>query len=121
MQLPNAGLGDLPVLAPAPCDLWPAAGTFLSNARIVQAFNANDLETARWISSMLGADTEVYGGGAGRAGSRVARSLLTPDEVQNLSAEGALLLAQEGRPVLARKVQYYADREFESALKQAIA
>ena len=43
-----------------------AAGTFLSNAGIVQAFNVNDLETARWISSMLGADTEVYGGGAGR-------------------------------------------------------
>ena len=55
-----------------------AAGTFLSNAGIVQAFNVNDLETARWISSMLGADTEVYGGGAGRDGSRVARPLLTP-------------------------------------------
>ena len=36
-----------------------AAGTSLSNAGIVQAFNVNDLETARWISSMLGADTEV--------------------------------------------------------------
>ena len=98
-----------------------AAGTFLSNAGIVQAFNVNDLETARWISSMLGADTEVYGGGAGRDGSRVARPLLTPDEVLNLPAEGALLLPQEGRPVLARKVRYYADREFESALEQAAA
>ena len=98
-----------------------AAGTFLSNAGIVQAFNVNDLETARWISSMLGADTEVYGGGAGRDGSRVARPLLTPDEVLNLPAEGALLLPQEGRPILARKVRYYADREFESALEQAIA
>ena len=98
-----------------------AAGTFLSNAGIVQAFNVNDLETARWISSMLGADTEVYGGGAGRDGSRVARPLLTPDEVLNLPTEGALLLPQEGRPVLARKVRYYAGREFESALEQAIA
>ena len=46
---------------------------------------------------------------------------LTPDEVLNLPAEGALLLPQEGRPVLVRKVRYYADREFESALEQAIA
>ena len=66
----------------------------------MQAFNVNDLETARGISSMLGADIEVYGGGAGRDGSRVARPLLTPDEVLNLQAEAALLLPQEGRPVL---------------------
>ena len=80
-----------------------AAGTFLSNAGIVQAFNVNDLETARWISSMLGADTEVYGGGAGRDGSRVARPLLTPDEVLNLPAEGALLLPRRaGRSWRAR-------------------
>ena len=98
-----------------------AAGTFLSNAGIVQAFNVNDLETARWISSMLGADTEVYGGGPGRDESRVARPLLTPDEVLNLPAEGALLLPQEGRPILARKVRYYADREFESVLEQTLA
>ena len=70
---------------------------------------------------MLGADTEVYGGGAGRDGPRVARPLLTPDEVLNLPAEGALLLPPEGRAALARKVRYYADREFESALEQAIA
>ena len=67
---------------------------------------------------MLGADTEVYEGGVGRDGSRVTRPLLTPDEVLNLLAEGALLLPQEGRPVLARNVRYYADRKFESALKQ---
>ena len=97
------------------------AGTFLFDAEIVQAFHVNDLGTARWISSMLGADTEVYGGGAGRDGSRVARPLLTPDEVLNLPAEGALLLPQEGRAVLARKVRYYVDRKFESALEQAIA
>ena len=36
--------------------------------------------------------TEVYGGGAGRDESRAARLLLTPDEVLNLAAEGALLL-----------------------------
>ena len=79
-----------------------AAGTFLSNAGIVQAFNVNDLETARWISSMLGADTEVYGGGAGRDGSRVERPLLTSDEVLNLPAEGALLHSNTQRTSTAR-------------------
>ena len=60
--------------------------------------------------------------GAGPDGRGPGRTaLLTLDEVLNLSAEGALLLPQKGRPVLARKVPYYADREFESALEQAIA
>ena len=45
--------------------------------------------------------------GAGPDGRGPGRTaLLTLDEVLNLSAEGALLLPQEGRPVLTRKVPY---------------
>ena len=36
------------------------AGTFLSNAGLVQVFNVNDTDTADWVSRALGEATEAY-------------------------------------------------------------
>lgn len=88
------------------------ASTFVANAGIVQAFNVNDLETAQWLSATLGSSTATYEAGHAGNQARTARPLLTPDEVLNLPDDALLLLTQEGRPLLARKLRYYADAEF---------
>ena len=91
-----------------------AAETFLSNAGIVQAFNVNDVDTARWISTALGVRTVPGPATAGRPGSAgwTGRALLTLDEVMSMPPDRMLILAQEGRPILAWKPRYYADAEF---------
>ena len=90
-----------------------AAETFLSNAGIVQAFNVNDIDTARWVSATLGMRTVPVPGATNRGSSGLTgRALLTPDEVMSMDPDRMLVLPQEGRPVLARKPCYYADPEF---------
>ena len=36
------------------------AGTFLSNAGVVQVFNVADYDTASWVSRLIGATTQAY-------------------------------------------------------------
>jgi hypothetical protein len=43
---------------------------------------------------------------------QTGRLLLTPDEVRNFSAETELLFLAGSRRIAARKLRYYADREF---------
>ena len=96
-----------------------AAETFLSNAGIVQAFNVNDIDTARWVSATLGMRTVPTPGAASRGSSGLTgRALLTPDEVMSMDPDRMLVLPQEGRPVLARKPRYYADPEFAGLFDQ---
>jgi type IV secretion system protein VirD4 len=106
------------------------AGTFLSNAGMIQIFNVSDVETASWVSKSIGATTVAYQ----TAGSSVSRGspfsfqtttsnstndhltrrdLLTPDEVMRLDGSLEILLRQGAAPVAARKVRYYADPEFQ--------
>jgi type IV secretion system protein VirD4 len=40
------------------------AATFLANAGVLQAFNVNDLATARWLSELIGASTIAYSTGS---------------------------------------------------------
>ena len=105
------------------------AGSFLANAGVVQVHNVNDHNTALWLSRLLGDTTEPYAtdsrGGSRRnwIGDRTAsegtaahltrRPLLTPDEVRRLPQEAAVLLEAGRRPVLARRVRYFADPEFQ--------
>jgi type IV secretion system protein VirD4 len=42
----------------------------------------------------------------------LARPLFTPDEVRNLSAHTEILFLADQRPIVARKLAYYADLEF---------
>jgi type IV secretion system protein VirD4 len=112
--------------------LWGAygerAGTFLSNAGLVQIFNVADLETATWVSRSLGATTIAYetsGSSISQSPNQLfsthasststhlsRRDLLTPDEVMRLDGSLEILLRPGQPPALAQKVRYYADPEF---------
>jgi len=107
------------------------AGTFLSNAGLIQIFNVGDVETASWVSRSMGSGTVAYRtSGSGESQSPgpmmfsqtstntsttdhlVKRELLTPDEVMRLDPSLELLLQQGRAPVTAAKIRYYADRTF---------
>jgi type IV secretion system protein VirD4 len=104
------------------------AGTFLSNAGLVQIFNVADVETASWVSKSIGATTMSYQT-AGTSTSRGAmqmfetkstststhfsrRELMTPDEIMRLDSSLEILLSQGAAPAIAAKVRYYDGPEF---------
>ena len=98
------------------------AGTFLSNAGVLQVFGVNDQQSAQLVSDLLGQETVVFetmsraldaeGTGITFGQQHVGRPLLTPDEVRTLSPDRQLLFLAGQRPVIATKLRYYADREF---------
>lgn len=104
------------------------AGTFVSNAGLVQIFNVADVETASWVSKSIGATTMSYQT-AGTSTSRGAmqmfetkstststhlsrRELMTPDEIMRLDSSLEILLRQGAAPAIAAKVRYYDGPEF---------
>ncbi|NTF65799.1 type IV secretory system conjugative DNA transfer family protein [Rhizobium rhizogenes] len=101
------------------------AGTFLSNAGMLQVFGVNDQDSARLVSDLLGQETIVFQtmaraldsekSGISYSQQHTARPLLTPDEVRNLPAHGQLLFLAGQRPIVAAKLAYYADPEFNGA------
>jgi type IV secretion system protein VirD4 len=103
------------------------AGTFMSNAGVIQTFGVNDVATADMLSRTIGDTTIEYEtfGTSGPAsifsdgthsqsssGHVAARRLATPDEIMRMPADTLLLLRQGERPLWAGKVRYYAEREF---------
>jgi type IV secretion system protein VirD4 len=98
------------------------AGTFLSNAAVLQVFGTNDQESARMISDMLGQTTvsfqtmsrsmDAKESGISYSEQMTGRALLTPDEVRTLPAGLSLLFVQGKRPIVAGKLRYFADSEF---------
>ncbi|MGO7997865.1 type IV secretory system conjugative DNA transfer family protein [Rhizobium ruizarguesonis] len=105
------------------------AGTFLSNAGVLQVFGVNDHDSARLVSDLLGQETVVFQtmaraldsekSGLSYSQQHTARPLLTPDEVRNLPAHGQLLFLAGQRPIVAGKLAYYADPEFKGAFDPA--
>ena len=112
--------------------LWSAygknAGTFVSNAGLVQIFNVADVETASWVSKSIGATTMSYQT-TGTSTSRGAmqffetkssststhlsrRELMTPDEIMRLDSSLEILLRQGAAPAIAAKIRYYNDPAF---------
>ncbi|MFK4771701.1 type IV secretory system conjugative DNA transfer family protein [Rhizobium sp. ZW T2_16] len=98
------------------------AGTFLSNAGVLQIFGVNDHDSARLVSDLLGHETVIFQtitraldsekSGLSYSQHHTARSLLTPDEVRNMPAHGQLLFLAGQRPIIAGKLTYYSDPEF---------
>lgn len=98
------------------------AGTFLSNAGVLQIFGVNDHDSARLVSDLLGHETVVFetmsraldaeGTGLSFGTQHVGRPLLTPDEVRTLREDREILFLAGQRPIVATKLRYYADREF---------
>lgn len=101
-------------------DLYGArANTFVANAGVLQTFGVNDFETAKWLSQMIGRETTGYQTESHKPGDApstsynvTARDLMTPDEIMQIPPHVQLLRVQ-GKPVIiARKLRYFADREF---------
>ncbi|MEY2336416.1 type IV secretory system conjugative DNA transfer family protein [Acidithiobacillus ferrianus] len=77
------------------------AGTFLSNAGVLQVFGVNDHDSARLVSDLLGQETVVFQtmsraldserSGLSFAEHHAGRPLFTPDEVRNLPQGRELL------------------------------
>ena len=98
------------------------ADTFLANAGALQVFGVNDQETAKLVSDLLGQQTvqfETYSSSTSTNSSSssttqnfTGRALLMPDEVRALSGDYELLFLQGMRPIVARKIRYYADGDF---------
>jgi type IV secretion system protein VirD4 len=101
------------------------AGTFLSNAGVLQVFGVNDHDSAKLVSDLLGQGTIVFEtvsqaldsdrSGLSYAEQHTGRPLLTPDEVRNLPESRSLLFLAGKRPILATKLRYFADAEFVQA------
>ncbi|MHB8284278.1 MAG: type IV secretory system conjugative DNA transfer family protein [Caulobacteraceae bacterium] len=91
------------------------AGTFMSNAGVVQIFNVGDVETATWISKSIGSTTMTYQTTSTGTSERnwstpttksttmsthlTRRDLMTPDEIMRLDSSLEILLQQgQARP-----------------------
>jgi type IV secretory pathway TraG/TraD family ATPase VirD4 len=104
------------------------AGTFLSNAGVLQVFGVNDHDSARLVSDLLGQETVVFQtmsraldsdkSGISYGEQHTARPLLPPDEVRNLPQHVELLFLAGQRPIVAGKLAYYADTEFRGLFDQ---
>ena len=104
------------------------AGTFLSNAGVLQVFGVNDHDSARLVSDLLGQGTAVFRtmgqaldsekSGISYGEQHSGRPLLTPDEVRNLPQNLELLFLAGQRPIVAGKLAYYADPEFRGLFDQ---
>lgn len=105
------------------------AGTFLSNAGVLQVFGVNDHDSAQLVSDLLGQETVVFQtmsraldsekSGLSYGEQHTARPLLTPDEVRNMPQNTELLFLAGQRPIVAGKLAYYADAEFRGLFDQA--
>ncbi len=111
---------------------WPS---FVANAGVVQAFGANDVETASYLSAMLGATTvRVPNVSRSRVADRGlfgprgetreswghserGRPLLTPDEIRRLDPGTALLLRPGADPERVGRIDYRRDPDFRGMYK----
>jgi type IV secretion system protein VirD4 len=106
------------------------AGTFLSNAGVLQLFGVNDVETAELVGKTIGKTDAIYttkswGEGKRSTSEHVsARDLINADEIMRLPPDNMILLRQGQRPAIAKKLRYYSDAEFRGLYEapcQAIA
>lgn len=105
------------------------AGTFLSNAGVLQVFGVNDHESARLVSDLLGQETVVFQtmarnldseqSGISYSQHHTGRPLMTADEVRTMPEHVELLFIAQQKPVAAVKVRYYADPEFKGSFDAA--
>ena len=104
-----------------------SAGTFLSNAGVLQAFGVNDYDTADMLSKTVGRETISYETGGqsqkdvmledperslSKTQHLAARNLMDPNEIMKLAPDTLLLMRVGEHPLLVKKLLYYADKEF---------
>jgi type IV secretion system protein VirD4 len=103
------------------------AGTFLSNAGVLQAFGVNDIDTADMLFKLMGRETIVYETD-GRSQNDVLvedpersvsesqhlaeRNLMDANEIMKLATDTMLLMCVGKNPLIVKKLRYYVDKEF---------
>ncbi|MBL0725727.1 MAG: type IV secretory system conjugative DNA transfer family protein [Alphaproteobacteria bacterium] len=103
--------------------------SFLSNSTYRITFAANNIETARLISDLVGNYTAVSesrskskifslgsSGSSGGSISATQRALLLPQEVISLPRTDQIILIEAAPPIQTRKILYYKDKRFTSKL-----
>jgi type IV secretion system protein VirD4 len=111
---------------------YGANHAILDNCHVRVAFAPNDERTARRLSDALGTTTELrhHRNVSGQrlslflphvslAEQETPRPLLTAGEILQLPQDDALVLVSGTPPIRARKLRYYADRNFLSRLLPA--
>jgi len=103
------------------------AGTFISNAGVLQAFGVNDFETADMLSRTMGKTTIRYettgtsektawyeerSRTASTSEHVAARNLMDPNEIMKLEPRDMLLMMVGKDPLILRKIRYFEEREF---------
>jgi len=103
--------------------------SILDNCHVRVCFSTNDERTAKRISDALGTATELRNQ-RNYAGHRLspwlghlmvsrqesARPLLTPGEIMQLPPDDEIVMVSGHRPLRAKKLRYYEDRNFTSRL-----
>lgn len=106
---------------------------FMGNSKLRIAFASNSYETADLISRYVGTfGAEIESNGQSRqAGltldpgyksateSKVARALLLPQEILQLSPEEEIVLVEGARPIRARKIRYFKESAFRDRILPA--
>ena len=111
-----------------------SAGTFLSNAGVLQAFGVNDYDTADMLSKTMGRETITYETGGqserdlmvkdperslSKTQHLAARNLMDANEIMKLAVDALLLMRVGENPLIVRKLRYYADKEFAGLFDEA--
>ena len=97
-------------------DLYGRNESITSNCDIKVAFAPNSIETAEYLSRILGTETRektvhkkpgAFGNKGGEQRQSIPRPLLTPDECLRLSKDKSIILKNGYPPILGDKVPYY--------------
>ena len=96
-----------------------SASTFLANSGMIQAFDVQDMETAKMVSERLGKETRHITENSTRphevnSSQMIGRDLLMPDEVMRLPSDKQLVLYKGLKPLVAQKIYYYSDPDLKS-------
>jgi len=96
-------------------ELYGRNESITSNCDVKVAFAPNNLETANYLSKLLGTETRRKEGGekallgprSAKGQQSVARALLTPDECSRLPRDKSVVLKNGYPPILGDKIPYY--------------
>lgn len=106
--------------------------SFLSNATYRITFAANNVETAKLISELIGNKTvasesmnrpkylDLNPASRSVHMSKTQRALLLPQEVITLSRDLQIILIEASAPIMCQKIKYYEDKFFKARLLPAI-
>lgn len=116
--------------------IYEASGmnSFLSNCTFRITYAANNVETAKYISDLLGKKTTIsqeegsrpkyldLNPGARQVSTKKAsRELLLPQEVIGLPKDEQIILIEANPPIRCRKIYYFKDKLFTSRMLKPIS